>query len=184
MSSQHQMQQPSATFGDKWRAIPGRPEYELSERGQMRRVQARNGPGPGPLLKPWRNKKTGYLYISLWRGNRGFQTTVHRLVALTFLGAPPSGKHVVAHNDGSRDNNHRSNLRWATMTENARDTFIHGTHNRGSRNGQAKIDEICAVAILKMVAMQIPRSHAAEGFGVCRQTVDDIVNRRRWRHIQ
>ena len=70
------------------------------------------------------------------------------------------------------------------MTENARDTFIHGTHNRGSRNGQAKIDEICAVAILKMVAMQIPRSHAAEGFGVCRQTVDDIVNRRRWRHIQ
>lgn len=184
MSSQHQMHGPSATSDDEWRAIPGWPEYQLSERGQLRRVHARNGPGPGPFLKPWRNKQNGYLYISLWRGNRRFQTTVHRLVALTFLGAPPSQKHVVAHNDGSRDNNHRSNLRWATLAENVRDTFIHGTHNRGSRNGQAKIDEICAVAILKMIEMQIPRSLAAEGFGVSRQTVDDIVNNRRWRHIR
>jgi hypothetical protein len=91
---------------------------------------------------------------------------------------------VVAHNDGSRENNHWTNLRWATQRENMADTARHGTHNRGSRNGQAKIDEVCALAIRKMVAMNVPRSVAAEGFGVCRQTIDDIVSKRRWRHVR
>jgi hypothetical protein len=103
---------------------------------------------------------------------------------LTFLGDPPSAKHVVAHSDGSRDNNHRTNLRWATQRENVGDTVEHGTHNRGSRNGQAKVDEVCAAAIKKMVAMRVPRAVAAEGFGLCRQAVDDIVNGRRWRHVR
>ena len=169
---------------DTWRPVPGWPEYEISERGDLRRVRSRDGATPGPLLKPWRNRQTGYLHCALWRGNRCFRSTVHRLVALAFHGDPPSPKHVVAHNDGSRDNNHWLNLRWATLRENSADTLRHGTHNRGSRNGQAKIDEICVAAIRKMVAMQVPRLLAAEGFGVCRQTVDDIVNNRRWRHVR
>jgi hypothetical protein len=135
------------------------------------------------LIKPWRNKKTGYFQVSLWRGNNDYRTTVHQLVASAFLGAPPSTKHVVAHNDGSRDNNDWRNLRWATQRENMADTFRHGTHNRGIRNGQAKLDEICVVAIRKMAAMKIPQRVAADGFGICHQTVSDIVARKRWRHV-
>jgi hypothetical protein len=168
----------------EWRPIPGWPEYEVSEHGSLRRAHDRNGAGPGHALKPWRNKRTGYLQISLWRGNQDFRTTIHRIVELAFIGQAPSSKHVVAHNDVSRENNHWTNLRWATQRENMADTARHGTHNRGSRNGQAKIDEVCALAIRKMVAMNVPRSVAAEGFGVCRQTIDDIVSKRRWRHVR
>ena len=167
----------------EWRPVPGWPEYEVSEFGDLRRVKGGKGARPGHLSKPWINKHTGYLQVSLWQNNRGTKTTVHRLVAVAFLGEPPSTEHVVAHNDGRRLNNHWSNLRWATAQENAADTFLNGTHNRGSRNGQAKIDEVCASAIRKMHSMRIPRRVTAEGFGVRRQTIDDIVNGKRWRHV-
>lgn len=173
-----------ASAGESWRPVPSWPEYEVSESGAVRRLATGHGARAGRMLKPWRNKQTGYLQISLWRGNQDHRTTVHRLVATTFLGEAPSPKHVVAHNDGSRDNNHWANLRWATQRDNMADTVKHGTHNRGSRNGQAKIDEVCAVAIRKMIAMRVPRAVAAEGFGLCRQAVDDIVNGRCWRHVQ
>jgi hypothetical protein len=64
------------------------------------------------------------------------------------------------------------------------DTIRHGTHNRGRRNGQAKIDEVCVRAIRRMDVMGIPRRAAADGFGLCRQSVDDIVNRKRWGHFE
>ena len=165
-----------------WRQIPGWPEYEVSERGDMRRIIGGQGTRSGRVLKPWRNAHTHYFQISLWRGNQDHRTTVHRLVALAFLGEPPSTKHVVAHNDGSRDNNHWTNLRWATQRENVSDTIVHGRHNRGSRNGQAKIDEVCVAAIRKMDAMGIPKAFIAEGYGLCRQTISDIIAGRRWRH--
>jgi hypothetical protein len=183
MTSSRILHAQSAEVDVEWRSVLGWPEYEISEHGDLRRV--RKGPSTcdGRLLKPWRHKKSGYLQVSLWRGNRDYRTTVHRLVALTFLGAPPSPQHLVAHNDGSRDNNHWRNLRWATQRENVADTIRHGTHNRGSRNGQAKLDEVCVAAIRKMSEMQIPQRVAAYGFGICHQTVSDIVNRRRWRHV-
>jgi hypothetical protein len=168
----------------EWRPIPGRTEYEISECGDLRRAMKGPGARAGRLLKPWRNKQTGYLQIALWRNNCGYRTTIHRLVAVTFLSGPPSPQHVVAHNDGSRDNNHWRNLRWATQRENVADTVWHGTHNRGTRNGQAKLDELCVVAIRKMAEMKIPHRVAADGFGICPQAVSDIVARKRWRHVQ
>lgn len=178
------LQQHVSSDSLEWRSIPSWPEYKISERGDLRRVQGGKGTRSGRTLRPWRNKQTGYLEVSLWRRNCDYRTTIHRLVALAFLGEPPSRRHVVAHNDGSRDNNHWTNLRWATQRENVADTARHGTHNRGTRNGQAKIDEVCVRAIRKMAAMRIPSRVAAEGYGICRQTVDQIIARKRWRHAQ
>jgi hypothetical protein len=167
----------------EWRPVPGWPEYEVSEWGDVRRAQAGKGTRAGRPLKPWRNIKSGYPTVGLWRDNCQHRTTVHKLVAIAFLGKPPSPEHVVAHNDGSRENNHWTNLRWATQRENMADCARHGTDNRGTRNGQAKIDEICVTAIRKMAAMRIPQRVAAEGFGISRQTVGDIITRRRWEHV-
>lgn len=167
----------------EWRSIPGWPEYDVSEDGRVRRAVGGKGARAGRILKQWRNPQNQYLYVQLWRGNRRTGIPVHRLVAMAFLGRPPSDRHVVAHEDGTRDVNHPWNLRWATQRENVGDTVRHGTHNRGSRNGQAKIDEVCALAIRKMHAMGIPRREAAVGFGLSRQAVDDIINGKRWRHV-
>lgn len=171
-------------FNAEWRTIPNWPEYEVSEEGHVRRALGGRGARAGRVLKPWRNVQNDYLYVGLWRGNRSKAIPIHRLVAMAFLGAPPTDRHVVAHCDGTRDDNRPWNLRWATQKENMADTVAHGTSNRGRRNGQSKLDEVCVQAIRKMVDMKVPRRIAAEGFGVSRQAVDDIVTRRRWKHFQ
>ena len=42
---------------------------------------------------------------------------VHRLVALAFLGSPPSAKHSVDHINRKKDDNRAVNLRWATSSQ-------------------------------------------------------------------
>ena len=44
--------------------------------------------------------------------------SVHRIVAVAFLGEPPTKQHVVDHIDTNRQNNRPENLRWLTKLEN------------------------------------------------------------------
>lgn len=55
--------------------------------------------------------KNGYLLIG---GER-----VHRIIALAFLGEPPTKEHIVDHIDTNRHNNRPTNLRYLTKLENA-----------------------------------------------------------------
>ena len=170
-------------FNAEWRPVPDWPEYSVSEDGHVARVMRAQGARTGRCLKPWRNVQNQYLCVHLWRGNRAKSFPVHRLVALAFLGSPPSQEHVVAHCDGSRDNNQPWNLRWATQKENIADTFLHGTHNRGHRNGKARLNEDSALLILEMASTGLSHADLARRFGISRQQVGDIINGRRWRHV-
>ena len=44
---------------------------------------------------------------------------IHRIVAIAFIGEPPTSQHVVDHIDTNRQNNRPENLRWLTKLENA-----------------------------------------------------------------
>jgi hypothetical protein len=43
---------------------------------------------------------------------------VHRIVAVTFIGPPPSAKHEINHKDHNKANSHYSNLEWVTHSQN------------------------------------------------------------------
>jgi hypothetical protein len=127
---------------ERWRQISDYPSYEVSDRGKIRRSIAYRQHPAGKLLKP-KPDTGGYLQVALSRDGRYGYFNVHRLVALTFLGPPPTPRHQVAHNDGVRSHNWVANLRWATPKENCADRVLHGTSpdNRGERHPSANLTE-------------------------------------------
>lgn len=162
---------------ETWRAVPGHPGYEVSDRGRIRSYRNRQGhASPTPrLLSP--GIVQGYRHIKLGRSR---QTKVHILVLEAFVGPRPDGM-VCRHLDGNPMNNRLSNLRWGTPEENYADRHLHGTHNTGSRNGRAVIDERGAAAIREHLALGEKQAAIARDFGVSRGIVAHISAGRTWK---
>lgn len=98
-----------------WKAITEYPSYEVSDAGEVRNVIT------GRVLK---TKTSGIRYhkVVLCPGMK--HMSVHRLVALHFI-ENPENKPQVDHIDRDRTNNHVSNLRWVTSSENRLNTDYH-----------------------------------------------------------
>lgn len=126
----------------EWRDCVGVPGYEVSEWGDLRRKDA--GPTRRAGYRPHGFVDAdGYLRYTVRDTNgRKISVTAYRLVALSFIGPPPSERHEVAHNNGSRKCSFYKELRWATRAENHDDIKVHGTSPvTGERNPKSKIKE-------------------------------------------
>lgn len=116
---------------ETWAPIPEHSLFECSDDGRVRRVSygsLRKGP-KNPLPFELRNKPTrqGYLDVCVAKdGSAQKWRRVHHLVALTFLGPPPTPDHIVCHKDGDKQNNRADNLYWGTKAENGQDATRHG----------------------------------------------------------
>jgi hypothetical protein len=101
----------------EWRDIEGYGGvYQVSNDGCVRRVKGGPGAKAGRVLKPNPNSN-GYLTVGLYGDGKPKKHTVHRLVAEAFI-PNPDNKPEVDHVDRNKLNNHMSNLRWATSSEN------------------------------------------------------------------
>ena len=96
-------------------------------------------------------------------------------------GEPPSDKHEGCHScaGGPKACINPGHLRWGTKSENAADRLLDGTANRGIRHGIAKLDDNDVRTIREMAKSQ-SQTFVGSHFGVCQQTVSDIVTRRNW----
>jgi hypothetical protein len=163
---------------EEWRVVRMDPGYEVSSNGRVRNTRT------GRLLSPW-YAGAGYLYVRLNRS--GIKTGVHRLVALAFLGQRPSALHEVAHNDGDSENNHLSNLRWATHKENMSDMRKHGTtyyHGwRGQTHPNAKLRDAQVIDIRRSARHGVLRKTLAKMHQVSKATIDQITQGRTWTHL-
>lgn len=130
--------------------IPGYPHF-ASDLGEIFRE------GNPKALKPCEAKNGGYFQVSLWVNGKGKTHFVHQLVAMAFHGTRPSPRHHAAHRDGNKKNNTPANVQWITKEENEADKILHGTTNRGERNGSAKVSDEQAVEICNR-ARTLPRS--------------------------
>lgn len=161
-----------------WKIVTVDSGYEVSSFGHVRNAKTHHE------LKPW-CAGAGYLYVCLNRS--GIKTGVHRLVALAFLGQPPSAFHEVAHNDGDSQNNHVSNLRWATHKENMSDMRKHGTtyyHGwRGQTHPNAKLCDVQVIDIRLSARNGALRKTLAKMHQVSRATIDQIIQGRTWTHL-
>jgi len=95
--------------------IPG---YLISNLGNI--VSLKSSRGISKKLN-----KDGYLRSPLRdssNGQKQCNRLIHRLVAIAFIGEPPSELHEVDHIDQDKTNNVYTNLRWATCHEQQRNS--------------------------------------------------------------
>jgi len=151
----------------EYRDLPGKPGYRVGSDGSVWRQL------------PQHVDAVGYKSISIKRR----KCRVHVLVLTAFAGPRPAGL-VCCHNDGDKLNNVVGNLRWDTARANVLDRDMHGTSNRGERNGHARL----TAAIVRQVRMTYACggwSYARLGrlHGVSRYTIRGIVRGRSWSHV-
>ena len=116
----------------EFKSIPGFPNYTISESGEIRKVVGKQAP---KVLEPILNND-GYYKIGLRdKDGKRFYFTVHRLVAITYLGDYSNEGLQVNHKDENKTNNHVSNLEWCTPLYNCN----YGTRNEKISNKNKKL---------------------------------------------
>ena len=97
----------------------------------------------GRVMKP---KGVKYKEVLLCKEGKNKKWFIHRLVALHFI-PNPENKSQVNHKDGIKDNNHISNLEWATSKENNKHAWETGLQvaydRRGIKNPNYKHGNRC-----------------------------------------
>ena len=169
----------------EWRQLDWLPNYEVSEDGLLRRT----------IDSPDPRYQSGYVlrgFLSSQYRRRAYKVMMpdgtqkkfyaHQLVCEAWYGPPPP-KHEAAHWNGDLNDNHYSNLRWATKAQNGEDTARLGVQ-KGERNPGAKLTE----AIVREIRSLFTGAHGeinalAKRFGIGHQHCSDIVRGKRWRHL-
>jgi hypothetical protein len=95
----------------EWRIVAGFDRYEVSNTGLVRNRETNR------VLRPGRDRD-GYLMVIFSNENQRSPQRIHKLVATAFLG--DSEGRVCDHIDRNRTNNHVSNLRYCSQSENCK----------------------------------------------------------------
>ena len=163
----------------QWKAIPNFEDYEISDTGLIRQ-------GVRPItLQP--NGK-GYLRFIKMRDRKVYRLFVHRLVASLYL-PNPAHKPQVNHKDGNKTNNCVENLEWVTPSENRAHAFATGLQHtpHGEAACGAKLTE-ADVRYIKEHAKKHDKQfnyvQLGKVFNVHAQTIKNIVDGKKWKHVE
>lgn len=131
-----------------------------------------------------RRNSDGYMSIHIHHLDQTeHEYKTHRLVAMAFI-PNPENKPEVNHLDGSRDVNLASNLEWVTRPENNRHKFVIGNDsNVGIRNPRAKLDDEKVREIRKLYENGMSMYAIAKSLGLGWQTINHVVKRTTWSHV-
>ena len=154
------------------------PHYEVSENGALRSLISKSNRVAGTVLLGTK-KKGGYTEYKLTLNGHRIHYAAHRMVLYAFCGGPPSTDHQAAHWDGDPTNNHISNLRWATPTENSADKVRHGRHREGYR----LFTEDQVRDMRRMRAAGKTYDDIRSVYKISKGNLSAIVNRKTWGYI-
>jgi hypothetical protein len=128
-----------------------------------------------------RRQPNGYGRVS----ENGTYVRAHVLACRLAHGERPPGKSDVAHSCGERMCINPLHLRWATRAENEHDKVLQGRSNRGGeRSGAARL----GLAEVREIRRRYANEHTtqqklADEYGVHIMTVNSILNKRTWKHV-
>lgn len=124
------------------------------------------------------------------KGNRGYgrvkrrgkHLNVHRIAYEAFVGPIPDGLLVLHHCDNPACCN-PDHLYVGTQQMNVQDRVRRNRNAIGSRVRTAVLNEAKVMEIRRLAAEGTTPKVLARQFGVARNTISLILNRRTWRHI-
>lgn len=142
------------------------------------------GVPPSPNFRQMKNQITKLGYYLIKFGKHGKSQYVHKLMLEAFVCERPPGKMALHRND-IRTDNRLDNLYWGTPKENCRDMAINGKRNdcRGEDKPAAKLTEEQVHIIRNTKKYSGYLCHLRDLYGVSKQNLLDIRNRKTWRHI-
>lgn len=110
----------------------------------------------------------------------GVQKRAHRWMCILAHGNPAIGMEA-AHSCGISQCVNPKHLRWATPAENSADKNLHGTDNRGERNGKTKL----TAADIAAIRNAPPGLRALmDKYGISKGCVSKIRSGQRWGHVE
>lgn len=177
---------------EEWRDVVGwEGLYQVSSLGRVRSLprMARGRGGclverGGNIRKTPKSNKLGHRNVMLCSGGVNKTILVHILVCEAFHGPRPSEEYEVAHWDGDGGNNHKGNLRWATRKENADDRGRHGRHQTGVKNANARLEPSRVRSIREEKASGVRTDELALKYGVSAVSINNVVARNTWKHVE
>lgn len=133
------------------------------------------------LIWPYSGNGNGYGKIT-YDGKRQY---VHRAVCEEIHGPAPTPEHEAAHSCGNGDGGcvNSDHLSWKTRVQNQADKLVHGTHQNGERNTQAKLT-VDDVREIRALQGSMPKSKIAKRFGIHPGQVSKIHRRERWAWLE
>lgn len=166
---------------EEWHDVVGyEGVYSVSSLGRVRRDSGSNGTWAGKILKPGRGRHGRLMVVLHWSGKR-WPVSVHRLVAIAFLGPRPSGLHI-NHKDYDYLNNSVSNLEYVTASYNMRHAYDNGKVGpAGERHGLAVLTDK-AVAAIRKSSLSLSRLANIHGASVA--AISLARNRKTWKHVK
>jgi hypothetical protein len=167
--------------------------------GRVRRLPGTTANGKnwkGRILRP---SPKGDAKVFLCEGDKRRSEKVSIIVLRTFVGPPPPGTES-CHWDDDKQNNKLSNLRWDTHKANGHDALRNGLMLIGEQNHTTKL----TLEDVRQIRRDYTPSSGKAGrgrsnggkpiknsmnwlarkYGVHSSTIENIVNRKSWKHIK
>lgn len=166
-----------AYASERWLPMPGyEGSYEVSSLGRVRSSGTQ-------ALRTFLYDRDGYTRCDCRKEGKYRKVSVHRAVAMAFLGVPDDERTEVAHLDGNRKNARLDNLQWVTHRDNMLHQKQHGTQLVGSRHPCSLLNEHAVVQIRNAYAEGADGEQLAAAYGVSASAIYDITKGKTWKHV-
>ena len=175
---------------ERWKIIEEFPKYLISNKGRIKTINTLED-------KKVFAKEDGYVATGLTKNKKEHYKYVHRLVAEAFV-SNPNNKGQVNHKNGIKNDNSVENLEWVTPAENIRHAIDTGLlkykkkekeiknskYSLGEEVNGSKLtpEEVIEIRVLWELR-EFKQVELAEKFGVDNSTINDIIRRKQWKHI-
>ena len=180
---------------ETWKDVVGfEGSYQVSDKGNVRSVDrlysytdsigrvTKNRLQKGKIIAK-RDHKFGYDVVTLSVKNIQYTRTVHKLMAMAFLGKTEDDGLVVRHLDGNPKNNILSNFALGTQVDNARDALAHGTIEQGEARYNAKLTKEIVLAIREEKRLGARNKDLADKYCLTELKVHQLVTGAKWKSV-